>query len=625
MMESRTLATADSTDKPRASTGGPEATLQVFLHTLRQRYAALRDVDASTVPDAPDVHARLSGLMLAEAGLRYAAPSHQPGAKRPLQIAVLGPTQTGKSTIVNLIVGSAAASVSPLASYTVHPQGFWIGADAADERWITEIFPGWTRCPAADLERGGGSLERFCVERLGDGTTLPAGLPPCVVWDTPDFDSLTSHTYRRAVLEVAALADAHVLVLSKEKYADLSVWRMLRLLQPLGRPLLVCLNKATPDAIEPLTASLRKRLAELDGAYAETPIVALEYETGFDATAGVDALPEAWELRDRIDRWLTEGDAPGRRAGLRKLVSQHWADWVTPVEAEIAARQAWDEVVAQAVETAVAAYKRDFLEHPQRFDTFRRATVELLHLLELPGLGSTLSQVRHVLTWPARQLFTVRQAWAARKRAQGGLPRGLGSEEVVLFEIVEKLLTTLEREAARRTDPTSPAGAVWHAILQQLQQHDERLRATYQEAVRTQRTAFAPRIGEAANRLYELLQKRPAVLNTLRAARATTDVAAIAVAVKTAGLGINDLLFAPAMLSLSSMLTEGALGSYMQRVSNELKKEQREHMREHFFENVIARELVGLSESLSGGELLGIDEQQYAEATEALKRWEQSA
>ena len=563
--------------------------MQVFLHTLRQRYAGLRDAKAPTVPDQPAVHARLSGLMLAEAGLRYAAPSRTPDVERPLQIAVLGPTQTGKSTLVNLIVGSAVARVSPLASFTVHPQGFWIGAGAADERWITELFPGWTRSAASDLERGGGPLEQFSVERLGEETSLPAGLPPCVVWDTPDFDSLASHSYRRAVLEVAALTDAHVLALSKEKYADLSVWRMLRLLQPLGRPLLVCLNKVTLDAVEPLTASLRGRLDELGGHYANAPIVTLEYEPGFDATAGVDALPEAWELRDRIDRRLTVVDTSSRQAGLLKLISQHWADWVAPVEAEIAARHAWERLAAESMDKALATYKRDFLEHPQRFDTFRRATVELLHLLEVPGLGGALSQVRGVLTWPARQLFAARQAWAARRRARGGMPRGLGSEEVVLFEIIEQLLTTLEREAARNADPATSAGAVWLQILRQLQQHDARLRATLQQAVQEQRGAFAPQISDAANRLYELLQQRPAVLNTLRAARATTDVAAIAVAIKTAGLGINDLLFAPAMLSLSSMLTEGALGTYMHRAANELRKQQGEHMRQCFFDGIVAK------------------------------------
>ena len=71
-------------------------------------------------------------------------------------------------------------------------------------------------------------------------------MSPAVFWDTPDFDSLAAAEYRRGVLETAALADLYLLVLSKEKYSDLSVWNMLKLLSPLGRPLIICLNKSTP-------------------------------------------------------------------------------------------------------------------------------------------------------------------------------------------------------------------------------------------------------------------------------------------------------------------------------------------------------------------------------------------
>ena len=49
-------------------------------------------------------------------------------------------------------------------------------------------------------------------------------LPHGVLWDTPDFDSIDSATYREGVIRTIALADIIILVVSKEKYADQSVW-----------------------------------------------------------------------------------------------------------------------------------------------------------------------------------------------------------------------------------------------------------------------------------------------------------------------------------------------------------------------------------------------------------------
>jgi hypothetical protein len=599
----------------------PAATVQRFVRTLVQRYRTLRDAGATTLPDAT-ADERLTELTLADAALRYACPASGGDEERPLQLGVLGPTQTGKSTIVNLILGTHAAAVSPLAGFTTHPQGFWIGASQADERWVSELFPGWRRCPVDQLSHD--DLERYALVAPDGNLPSPPGLPPCVIWDTPDFDTLAAHTYRRGVLEVAALSDAHVFVLSKEKYCDLSVWRMLRLLSPLGRPLLICLNKLTPEAVEPVIASLRQRLTDMGGHVATAPIVTFEYQAGFDATAELSALPEVWDLRDHIARRLKAVDAVKRSAGLKAFIRQHWSDWTAPLEVEMAAVRAWNERVAAALQEARESYRRDFLDHPQRFDTFRRATVELLHLLELPGLAGVLSQVRHVLSWPARRLFAARQAWTARRRRQTDIPHGLGSEEVVLFELIEKLLTSLERDAARHSDPTTPGHAVWRTLAQRLEQQQARLRTTFRTAAQQQREDFAPVIHAAANRLYEILRQKPALLNTLRAARATTDVASIALAIKLGGLGVNDLLFAPAMFALTSMLTEGVLGSYMSHIAKDLRKRQLEHVNAKLIEGVFAKELQHLAVGLEGRGLFGVLPEQLRTAARALAVWEQS-
>ena len=630
-----------STDDPTRSAGGtlqsdeadePAAIVQRFIVALGQRYAALRDSGATALPQATSDD-RLTELLLAEAALRYARPEAASRENRPLQLAVLGPTQTGKSTIVNLILGTHVAEVSPLAGFTIHPQGFWSVADQQDERWVSGLFPRWQRCDADQLSRDEDQLDRYVLAALPQEASLPESLPACVVWDTPDFDSLAAQSYQRGVLEVAALADAHLFVLSKEKYSDLSVWRMLRLLSPLSRPLIICLNKLTPDAAEPIVASLRQQLNEAGAHMVDSPVVTFGYQPGLDAPAGCpttvgprpgrySALPAVAELRERIAERLKLAESTDRAVGLRAFVRQHWPDWTEPVKVELAALGQWQELVATALDEAAEAYRRDFLEHPQRFDTFRRATAELLHLLELPGFANVLSQVRHVLSWPARRLFAARQAWVLRRRKQAGLPHGLGSEEVVLFELIEKLLTSLERDAARRCDPATPGHAAWRAIARCLEQQAGRLRETFESAARAQREEFTPVIHATANQLYDALQERPTMLNTLRAARVTTDVAAIAIAIKTAGLGINDLLFAPAMFGLTSMLTEGALGSYMSHIASDLKKRQLEHVRTRLLEGVFAKELHDVTADLNDAELFGISAEQLREAAAALDAWE---
>ena len=51
------------------------------------------------------------------------------------------------------------------------------------------------------------------------------------------------------------------------------------------------------------------------------------------------------------------------------------------------------------------------------------------------------------------------------------------------------------------------------------------------------------------------------MLNTLRATRMSADIAAVVVAIKTGTVGVSEALLTPAMLSVTSTLTEGAVGT----------------------------------------------------------------
>jgi GTPase SAR1 family protein len=586
-------------------------TLERVIARLARRY---RQVSPASGTD--ELTRRLTALQLAEAALRDLA-AVDGADTRPPQVAVMGPTQVGKSTVVNLLLGRRMAEVSPLAGFTVHPQGFALPPQASGLAWIAPFFPAWERLESADPSRD--RLDCYTLRHLTGDT---AGLPPgTVVWDTPDFDSYRAHSYQRGVLEVAALADVIVLVVSREKYADLSVWKTLQLLEPLQHALVVCLNKSSEGARDVLVAALHARLAELTPRAGGIEVVAVPYCPDIDDLATTAPPREAAELRAALQRALTNDDRSRRAAGVHRLLQRHWTAWVEPVRAELEAADAWEQSVDTAVGQALIAYRDEFLEHPQRFDTFRLAILELLQLLELPGMARVLTRIRQTLTWPARRLLDSRGLKTLTGRLRGRAVHDLPGEDLVLRDLLEHLLTSLSRDALRRGTPQAPDAAFWQALGLRLAERHAELTTQFAAAAHRHHLAFQSEIESAAHDLYENLRQKPALLNTLRAARLTTDAAGIAIALKTGGVGLNDVLFAPAMVSLTSMLTEGALGSYMTHVAGRLKQRQYAAVERDIFNDPVRKALRALTGNLEAPGLFGISRTDYAAAEQTLAEW----
>jgi len=611
-------------ERPPAQSAPPGTSSEAPGTTLRRLVAALRTGCASD--SGTDT---ASALLLAEAALHYAGASNGPP-----QLAVLGPTQTGKSTVVNLLVGQSAAQVSPLAGFTVHPQGFWLGG--GNETWTRDLFPGWPRKTPQELSHE--DLAGYSLTALPKATSAAPSLSDAsgglVVWDTPDFDSLAARRYARGVLETAALADAYVLVLSKEKYSDLSVWHLLALLAPLRRPLAIVLNKMTPDAEDTITRSLRTRLAERGGGWGDVPVVALPYDTTL-AESGATAPPSRtgpavqqaiarlWEqLRPHLAR--TPQAAGRRTTGVRALLRTHWDGWLAPVQAEQAATDEWLRMVALAAERFMEAYRRDYLEHPQRYDSFRRASLELLALLELPRVGGLIARARQILTWPARQIFSAgRSAWA-QHRPPGRAVHSLGAEATVLVDTLDTLLTSLERDVVRRCRPGDAGVAFWTALEARLAARRDNLRRNFEAAIQSHHTEMTREVREVANSLYAELQRHPTRLAALRAGRTTIDLGTILLAIKTGGLSPLDAVWAPAAFALSSLLMEGATGLEMHRLDRGLRTRQAAAVERTLVQGTLVREWQALAETLTGPGLFGISAAQVAAACAALDTWERA-
>lgn len=554
----------------------------------------------------------IESLQLGEALLRLSS------LDRPQHVVVLGPTQAGKSTIVNLLLGENAAGVSPLAGFTVHAQAFTATPPDENAAWQAIAFPGLAAVNAADLSRERFDAYSFEVLRSTPRDSLAQR---AVVWDTPDFDSLAAAEYRAAIFEAAALADVLIVAMSKEKYSDLAVWRVLRMVEPLGRPVVLCVNKMTEDARDVIERSLRERLAEHTPRLSDTAIEMIPYRPELVAEEPNWNLPAAAAVRKRVDTLLDRRDKRAAERGIVRYARGVWPVWLAPVEAELAAEQAWQQMVAASVEAALADYRRDFLDHPTRYDSFRRATLRLLQLLEVPGLSAGASWLRDKVTFPLRWLLS-RGKEIFTQTPNVATPT-TPNEELALREATERMLTTLERDARRRCDTSDPGFAIWQAAARGLESGGEELRSGFAGEARDQRAHFEPEIEAAANQLFEALQKNPAVLHTLRGARAVTDLASVALAVKTGGMSAETLLFAPAMLAVTSLLTESALGGYMQTLEADLKKRQLAHVRREVFDGAFMARLRGLPMRGDAGGV-GISRDEIENAAAALDQWERT-
>jgi GTPase SAR1 family protein len=538
-----------------AASGRPvNPDLLSVIRLIRQRHESV--LQATRSPSNGESLARsLVSLRLAESALQKSEllarhPEH------PIQIAVIGPTQVGKSSVTNLLLGTDLARVSPLAGFTVHPQGFSLGTEGI--AWAAAYF-GQSPTPLDRL-----SAERYDAYALTDAGGAGHTLAPAVVWDTPDFDSVDADDYRAGVLRTVALADVVLLVVSKDKYADQTVWDTMRLLEPLGQPTAICLNKVPDESAAALSRSLEEKWRSVRED-APAPVVVLPYlEKGPGAlTAARNALDGV--LRHCIARVHREA----QEAHCRELLRRHWSAWTAPARIEHAALAEWRRHVEEATAAGLAVYQRDFLDHPQHYETFQRALAELLTLLEIPGVARALMTARSIVTWPVRQLSRL-------GRSLSGYKGEAGQEIAVLRQAVDHLLLQLGEIALERAEE---AGAMrdWWQEVAQLLRREQRLQADRSyAAITAYHRAFQPEIEHTARQLYDRLREHPAILNSLRATRLTTDAAALAMALHTGGIGVQDFVLAPAILSLTSLLAESALGHYLSRAEAELKQRQRQ-------------------------------------------------
>jgi hypothetical protein len=549
-----------------------------FIQLLKQRYQTVLG-DRSDRPYGNEsvkasYQQRIDQLILAEAFIRKGQlidASQQP----LLHMAVVGPTQAGKSSLANVLLNSNVAGVSPLAGYTIHPQGFCNGIATTDCVGLQRYFGRFQQLPQSQL-----SKDRHDCYSLTENTTDSDCLPHGVLWDTPDFDSIDSATYREGVIRAIALADMVILVVSKEKYADQSVWDIMTAVEGLHQPTLICLNKLVEGSESIIIQSLQEkwRQARTD----EFPeVVSLYYQK----PGGLPVWPES---RHQLLKQLANKVRLDKHPRFEQaLLKKHWQTWLAPVFAEHRVLNDWLELVDLTIKQAMESYRRDYLDHPHHYETFQLAMAELLNLLEIPGLARILASTRKALTWPIRQVMKL-----GRKK----LHIADSSYEIALLnQIAEHTLIQLADNLLDKAEQ----GQWWRQVNSILRSQRQDLLQDFGLAAKNYHLSFQQDVDSAAHRLHYKLQEQPMVLNSLRATRATADAAVIALTLQMGGIGLHDLVIAPAMLTLTSLLAESAVGSHMHKVETELKQNQFNTVKQTLFVDSLRKKLLQLPEHIS--------------------------
>jgi GTPase SAR1 family protein len=567
-----------------------------FIQLLKQRYqSVLRQ--QSDESNKSGYQQRIEQLTLAEAYLRKGQlvannPEH------PLQIAVVGPTQAGKSSLVNVLLASDVASVSPLAGYTIHPQGFCDGVSLNACDGLQWYFGRFQQMAQHELPR-----DRHDCYSLSPNTTNSPLLPDAVLWDTPDFDSIDSASYREGVIRTVALADVIVLVVSKEKYADQSVWDMMAAIEVLQQPTIICLNKLSEGSENLLLHSLQDKWRQIrKDPFPE--VVPLYYQK----ESGRPHWPSAGLLAQVAKQVGRKQHARFEQA----LLQKYWQNWLEPVRAEHNLLKDWEILVEQTIKQGIDSYQRDYLNHPHHYETFQHALAELLNLLEIPGLAGILANTRRMLTWPIRKMMSIgkKRLHIADSSQEVNLLNQIA--EHVLIQLADKLLNEAEqnRQSQWWREFSSLVRTQRASVLQDFSQAAQRSHIDFQEEVE-----------QTAMRMYHKLEEQPALLNSLRATRVTADAAVIALALHTGGIGMHDLIIAPAMLTITSLLAESAIGGYMGRVEADLKQQQLAAVKAQLFTDVMRKKLLDLAGQLSSANYFNIspDQLQHAE-TQLIER-----
>jgi hypothetical protein len=548
------------------------------LASIFERAVALEEVGRLATDDS--VHAPIVPFVIAQLRMRVIPALSPQWANDPVHVVLFGGTNSGKSTVLNILLGRDAAAMAVRARFSQHPEAY--RSETLGDGWL-EAFPsrflGYAhyrneRPPrqSDDELRASGYQPRLAIFNLnGVPGDLPLGATAAVLWDGPDYSTEEAQTYMATVLDLAALADLIVVTVTDESYADARGHALLRMLSDSGVALHVAANKLpeSPALLDDITTTLAAS-GRVQGPIHRLP--AVSGATPSERLRSLRGTPESSAFREAIALETAQGLAlkvQGVRGALA-LIERHWQSVLQPLEEELTLAGRWAGVVDRITrERVLEPYRREYLDGA-RFGEFNRTLVAVLQLLQVPFIGPLVELLGKVVRAPFRLAIAVfRRLSGQRGRASGPPP-----EHEVLTETVDNWLVALKAEAqALASEAPNPA---WLELVGRLDGGDFRARimGQFDEAFARYRKDIDEVIRQRAARIYEKLREDPRRLNVLRGANLLGNAATVAIVVKSGGFDWSDAVAGPVVAGFWQSLLEWGLGRHLETHRAGLKQDQ---------------------------------------------------
>jgi hypothetical protein len=520
----------------------------------------------------PDLALHAGQLRLAAALVRNAIGPFLDGqTPTPLHVTVVGGAGAGKSTVVNLLVGSNAAEANPQAGFTRHPVCYTNANGAIT--WPAHLgFLG----PLVRLnEPAPSNLDKdvYQVRRVPADSYSANLLQNFVVWDCPDMTTWAAGNYIPRLLEICGLTDVLVYVASDERYNDAVPTQFLELLLAAGKPVICTLTKMRETDAQAFLKHFK------DAVLSKMPGAALNCMAIPFFTAQELANPQGNAAKYRIEllnQVAVLGDPPPQsRARTVRLATNYLASnsdqLLAVARDDLNALESWRNAVLAGESDFEGRYRHEYL-NSERFRRFDEALVRLIELLELPGVGKVLANALWVVKAPYRFLKNMVSKHLQRPEAsqQPELP--------VLEGALAGWLDFLRKEALQRSD----SHAVWAHIEKGFNEGGlaEKAKEKFEQGFRNFQLGLADEVERTARAIYEELEKNPVFLNTLRTGKFAMDVGLIVGAIATGGIAPQSLLLVPLAAAASQWLVELFGAQYVEQQRDATRTRQEALMKQ---------------------------------------------
>ena len=488
-----------------------------------------------------------------------------------MHVVVVGGAGAGKSTVANMLSGGLQAEANAQAGFTRHPIAYT--SSAGPVNWAAHLgFLG----PLTRLTQPGPSSidqDVYQVRRVQPEAGGIDLLREWIVWDCPDMTTWAAEAYIPRLLEAAGLADVVVYVASDERYNDEVPTQFLKLLLQAGKAVIVCLTKMDERNVTGLVDHFRKEVLGGMPNGLERGVVGVLAIPYLSAKQLADPVREAGRYRvPLLNQVAVLGSTPAlarRRTivGACRLLTQQQSALFAVARHDVQALETWQGLVHSGQLEFDSRYLREYLT-TEKFRGFDEALVQLINLLDLPGVGQIISGTLYVLRTPYRLL----RGFLGKAMTRPEAPSR--PEQPILEESLTAWVDHLRKEAAHRAND-HPLWQHLHAGFQ-TGKLGERAQERFATVYRDYQAALASEVTRTARAIYERLQQKPFLLNSLRVSKFTIEAAAIGGTLATGGIGWHDFILVPLVASLTHQLVE-VLGKQVvdaERESTRVRQQQ---------------------------------------------------